>query len=71
MSTSLVDLVTPGKLKKSKTGENFLIYDLKDKDRLLIFVTERNLQLLNSSQQWFMDGTFKSGPSLLPIVDNT
>ena len=63
-STPLDDLIIPDKFKKTKTGENFLIYDSKDKDRLLIFATERNLQLLNSSQQWFMDGTFNSVPSL-------
>ena len=35
-----------------------------DKERILIFTTERNLEYLNKNQHWFVDGTFDVAPSV-------
>lgn len=64
--TSLEELGDlPAIFTKTSTGDNFLIYDSKNdedyepKDRIIVFATRRNLELLSSSSIWFLDGTFK------------
>jgi hypothetical protein len=56
----------PEEYKSLADGENFLLYDsgCDDPNRILIFGTERTLNLLKDSQHWFMDGTFKVVPEL-------
>jgi len=56
----------PEEYKRLLDGENFLLYDsgCYDVNRFLIFGTERTLTLLNDSEHWFMDGTFKIVPAL-------
>jgi hypothetical protein len=53
-----------GKVSKTDKGEQFLLLDSKDKDRILMFATRRNLDFLIKSQEWFVDGTFKIVPKL-------
>lgn len=63
--TSLQDLEEiPEKYQTMVNGSQFLIYDSRDHDqpkeeRVLVFSTERNLELLSESAMWFLDGTFK------------
>lgn len=51
----------PEKYQKTLLGENFLLYDsgAGTDDRVLVFSTRRNLELLSRSRVWFLDGTFK------------
>ncbi|KAK9686123.1 hypothetical protein QE152_g37434 [Popillia japonica] len=47
---------------KTFNGEDFLLYDSgPEENRILIFSTRRNLQLLS---HWYADGTFKTVPLL-------
>ena len=44
---------------------NFFLYDSEDcLNRIIIFTTKRNLQLLSTTNFWYADGTFKTVPSL-------
>ena len=52
-------------ITKLSSGEEFLFYDSGNvEDRILIFATRRNLQLLTKSEHWYADGTFKASPLL-------
>jgi hypothetical protein len=61
---------------RSKDGpgtETFLVFDSADlstetRERLIIFSTERNLNLLNQCDHWFGDGTFKLTPPLFSQI---
>ena len=56
----------PEEYKSLADGEKFLLYNsgCDDPNRILIFGTERTLNLIKDSQHWFMDGTFKVVPEL-------
>ena len=56
----------PEEYRSLQNGENFLLHDsgMDDLNRILVFGTERSLQMLRDSQHWFMDGTFKVVPEL-------
>ena len=43
-------------------GEFFLQYDNNNNNRILIFGTAANLDFLQNSPHWFMDGTFRTVP---------
>lgn len=59
------DLVIPDAYKQTSNGENFLQFDSGIAgSRILIFGTERSLNVLERSEHWFMDGTFKTVPHL-------
>lgn len=62
--TNLNELVElPEEFQKTLTGDRFLLWDSNDagliQGRVLVFGTRRNIELLASSQVWFLDGTFK------------
>ncbi|KII67194.1 hypothetical protein RF11_11353 [Thelohanellus kitauei] len=62
---SLSSLALPIEYTLSHRGEQFLQYDSgPDENRMLIFSTNNNLELLRSSDCWYCDGTFKTAPSL-------
>jgi len=45
---------------KAESGEQFLVHDSgAGQDRMLIFSTARNLELLENCPNWYADGTFK------------
>ena len=48
----------------------FLIHDsgTESEDRIIVFATEEGLNLLGTSQEWFMDGTFFCVPSLCKTI---
>ena len=54
----------PDRYMRTLKDETFLIYDsgIGDTDRMLIFSTPKILSLLQESQSWFADGTFKVVP---------
>ena len=56
----------PNEFKTLKNGEIFLLHDSGNNDinRILIFGTDRTINLLLHSPHWFMDGTFKIVPEL-------
>lgn len=59
------DIVFPQEYKITKNGEDFLMFDSGlDEDRILMFCTRRNLQLLAQADHWYADGTFKTVPHL-------
>lgn len=52
----------------SITNNNFqfLQYDNKSKEqRIIIFMDDESLRILSKSENWFMDGTFKTSPKQL------
>jgi len=51
--------------------EDFLLHDIgpaSGDDRMLIFSTERNLDILSRATDWAMDGTFDAAPMLFTQV---
>ena len=61
---SLSELTIPPQYQNTAKGDKFLLYDSKDDDRVLIFGTKKNLELLSNSTTWMMDGTFQTVPAL-------
>ena len=62
---NLHEMVIPDEYKTTCKGENFLLYDSGlSENRILLFSTEKNMQLLQASSDWFCDGTFKVVPEL-------
>ena len=43
-------------------GQQFLVYDNGRPDRILLFGRDEDFRFLSNSQDWFLDGTFKSRP---------
>ena len=56
----------PDEYKTLPNGEDFLLHDSEnaDSNRILIFGTNRTVQLLIEYRHWFVDGTFKIVPEL-------
>ncbi len=57
------DIHLEGKWTQTTTGEQFLLVDDGDEQRVLIFATRDNLMELSASSTWYMDGTFYASPS--------
>ena len=45
-------------------GLRFLLFDINGSDRIIAFVSDRQLEILSRSKKWHSDGTFKSSPDL-------
>ena len=60
----------PQRYQRTLAEEKFLIFDSgKSEDsRVIVFATQRNLQLLNKSRAWYIDGTFKVSPAIFTQV---
>lgn len=55
----------PEEYTRTLNGEDFLLYDSgPEEDRMVVFSTRRNMQLLAGSDHWYADGTFKTVPLL-------
>ena len=72
---TLADLVIPERYTNYERvpgeSENFLLYDNGPEAgaaRILIFSTQRNLQILEHATTWVMDGTFNIAPPLFTQV---
>lgn len=63
---SRADMLIPEEYTCTTNGEPFLLFDSGhgDNERVLIFSTQSNLQLLRENGHWFMDGTFKVVPEV-------
>lgn len=54
----------PKELRSTHKGENFYYDDSSSKgDRMIVFTTKKNLELLSTHRNWFMDGTFDITPT--------
>ena len=55
----------PPEYQQTSASDAFLLHGTGNgDDRILVFATIENIQLLAESQWWFMDGTFKTSPEL-------
>lgn len=61
---SLEELVIPERYRTTHTNHNFYMFDNHSANRIIIFSTIENLQLLKENKNWFCDGTFKVCPNL-------
>lgn len=63
--TNISSMIIPDVYKYTLDKEPFLLYDgVDEEDRILIFSTKANLEVLKQSKNWFGDGTFKVVPEL-------
>ncbi len=66
---NLTELTIPHDYSITLNGTPFLLHDSGNTlDRILIFSTNRNLDLMSQCSHWFADGTFKASPPLFPQV---
>lgn len=61
---SISDLVIEDKYQRSARGEMFLLWDsgCTDSNRIIMFGTRTNVDLLKEFRHWCVDGTFKVAP---------
>ena len=50
----------PDPYNVSSMGKQFVHYDNRSDDRIIIFVTRESLKFLQNTENWFMDGTFST-----------
>lgn len=66
---SLFDLDIPEQFKKTKNGAQFLLHDSgPSNNRIIIFSTHDNLDIMDNYSDWFADGTFKTSPLIFSQV---
>jgi hypothetical protein len=63
---SIAEVRIEGQYAKTDRNEEFLLYDSgsNNKNRILIFGTQNNLDLLKEFTHWSVDGTFKACPEV-------
>ena len=64
-------LELPAEFKKTNDGDRFLLYDSYEDEsynldcgRILVFGTRENLRVLEKTDIWYLDGTFKVVPTI-------
>lgn len=62
--SSLGELQIPDDYRVTSNGTMFLLYDSEDEERIIIFGTQKLMQLLKDASVWYIDGTFKTVPQL-------
>ena len=62
--TSRADLHIPEAYTVTTAGEEFLLANIGQTDKILIFSTTSNLRCLGESELWHADGTFKTAPNI-------
>lgn len=69
-STKLSELVIPEEFTLTSKGKTFLLYDngKASSNRIIIFSTQQNLELLKRCDHWYADGTFKTAPPMFEQV---
>ena len=66
---TLEDLQIPDEYQRTNKGDLFLLFDSgPETQRILIFGTHTNTEMLVASQSWLADGTFKTAPPLFSQV---
>lgn len=71
LPATLKELIIPQQYTVTLKNEQFLLFDsgIQDKERILLFSTNRNLELLSeTNSEWFMDGTCKTAPNLFAQI---
>lgn len=69
-----IDLLqeVPEAFQQTLRGDRFLMWDFRGRGqitgRVLVFSTKRNIELLASSEIWFVDGTFKVRKIIINII---
>ncbi|CAF3026468.1 unnamed protein product [Rotaria sp. Silwood2] len=62
---TFADIVIPSKFQCTSANQQFLLYDNNDHhNRLLIFASKEQLDILNGCESWHCDGTFAVAPKL-------
>ncbi len=64
------DVSLSTRFSNTRSGEDFLLVDDGDDDKIMIFATEENLRLLSDAEAFYIDGTFSTCPSLFYQVHN-
>ena len=66
LPTSRATVVIPAQFLSTINGDQFLLYDsgVGNNDRIILFGTRGGLDLMRDNPNWFMDGTFKTVPSI-------
>lgn len=61
---SITDIIIDEKLQKTSRGEMFLLWDSgsNDANRIIMFGTRNNIDILQEFRHWCVDGTFKVAP---------
>ena len=68
-STTLEQLIIPEEFMRTLKDELFLLHDSGlEIQRILIFATQKNLDMLQFSRVWLADGTFRTAPLLFTQV---
>ena len=57
------DIVQEGRWLQTQAGENVLLADNGQRERIPIFATKDNLTELSNANKWYVDGTFYSSPN--------
>ena len=52
----------PQQFSTTNGGAQFLLWDSGDQDRILMFVTQEKMRVLEDNDHWFVDGTFDAAP---------
>ena len=58
------DVSLSPRFTKTQSGEDFLLVNDGNDDKILIFATEENLRLMSDAEAFYIDGTFSTCPSL-------
>ena len=62
---SIQDIELPHEFKHTNEGAPFLLADDRENEnRILVFSTDRSIELLSMQSKWYCDGTFKRCPGL-------
>ena len=66
---SLSELQFPEEYTQTCSGSPFLLFDSgPSNNRILLFSTQRNLELMDHCDHWYADGTFKAAPPLFTQI---
>ena len=63
-ATTRKEIVVPRAFKSTLSKKKFYYDDSDDHDRIMLFVTGENLELMTRNQDWLCDGTFDITPLL-------
>ena len=67
--TTLEQLIIPEEFMRTSKDELFLLYDSGPEiQRIIIFATQKNLDMLQFSRVWLADGSFRTAPLLFTQV---
>ena len=65
---TIEEIEIPLELRTTHSGEKFYWDDSLDSNRIMIFTTKKNLQMLSEFSDWYADGTFDVSPTFFKQV---